>query len=287
MKTEQDIRIAFFGSSEFSVFCLEEMKAHGFFPSLIISTPDKPVGRGLKLQANIVKNWAEENKINISTPNKLDDNFIQELKNSKCNLFLVCSYGRIIPNSVITLPEFKTLNIHPSLLPKYRGASPLQAQILADQKNIGLTLMQIDEQMDHGPIISQKTITIPNWPVSFEELEKMTAVEGIKMFIEILPSWIGGEITPKEQNHSEATYTKKIEKNDGLIDLEFAKPYENYLKTKAFYPHPGTFFFINKNDKKIRVIIKDSEYLDGKFIIKKVLPEGKKEMNYEDFLRGL
>jgi methionyl-tRNA formyltransferase len=167
-----------------------------------------------------------------------------------------------------------------------RGVAGLDPQG-NDEKNIGVTLMFMDEKMDHGPIIAQEVISIPNWPVGFERLEEITAKIGIKLFVEKLNSWIDGKIKPVEQNHTEATFTKKVEKVDGLLDKEFAKPYENYLKTLAFQPWPGTFFFINKNGQKIRVIIKDSEYTDGKFIIKKVLPEGKKEMSYDDFLRGL
>jgi methionyl-tRNA formyltransferase len=119
------------------------------------------------------------------------------------------------------------------------------------------------------------------------ELKEIMAKTGVKLLIDNLDSWINKKIEAIEQDHNQATFTKKVEKNDGLLDLEFGKPYENYLKTKAYYPWPGTFFFVNKDDKKIRVIIKESEYTDGKFSILKVLPEGKKEMSYEDFLRGL
>ncbi len=282
------IKFAFFGSSEFSVFCLEELKIQNLLPSLIITVPDKPVGRGLKLEANPVKIWAEENNINYLIPNNLNDlDFILNLTANTYNLFLIASYGKIIPKNIIDLPEYKTLNIHPSLLPKYRGASPLQAQILDNQKEIGISIMQIDELMDHGPIISQKIITIPDWPVKFDELEKITAVAGIKLFSEILSDWIEDKIKAVDQNHTVATFTKKTEKKDGELDIINGDPYKNYLKYLAFSTWPGTYFFIQKNEHKIRVIVKDAEFKDNQLIIKLVLPEGKKEMNYNDFLRGL
>jgi methionyl-tRNA formyltransferase len=304
-----NLKIAFFGNSKFSVFCLEEMKNLGQTPDIIITTPDRPMGRKMQLTKSETKVWAEENNVPFIEQEKLkDETFLEKLK--AYDLFIVASYGKIVPKVILDMPRYGVLNIHPSLLPKYRGPSPLQEQILNDEKNIGVTVMKMDEQIDHGPIIAQSKIEIPNWPVNLIELKAITAKVGIKLFIDNLDAWINGKIEPVEQNHAEATFTKKAEKNDGLLDLEFGKPYENYLKTKAYYPWPGTFFFIAKKhnfttpprhqnatppkiggdeaiEKKLRVIIKESEYTDGKFIITKVLPEGKKEMNYEDFLRGL
>ena len=240
----------------------------------------------MQLTKTETKVWAEENKVPFIEQEKLkDESFLDKLKNF--NLFIVASYGKIVPNIILDMPKYGVLNVHPSLLPKYRGSSPLQEQILNNEKNVGVTIMKMDEQIDHGPIISQSKIDIKNWPVNLLELKEITAKEGVKILLANLDAWVEGKIKPIEQNHSKATFTKKVEKNDGLLDLETSKPLENYLKTKAYYPWPGTFFFIAKGDQKIRVIIKESEYKDGTFHILKVLPEGKKEMNYEDFLRGL
>ena len=282
-----NIKIAFWGSSKFSVYCLEELKSQAVLPTLIITTPDMPTGRGLKLTPTPVKVWAEQNNIECLAPNKLDADFLTQLSTYNLDLSLVASYGKIIPKNIIDLPKYNSLNIHPSLLPKYRGSSPLQEQILNDEKNVGVTIMQIDEQVDHGPIVSQKMSEITGWPVKFETLEKITAEGGVKLFVDILPNWILGKIKPTEQIHSEAIFTKKVEKNDGLLDLEFDDPYKNYLKFLAYSTWPQVFFFIEKDEKKMRVIIKDAEYINGQFKILKVLPEGKKEMPYEDFLRGL
>lgn len=287
MTKEHEIKFAFFGSSQFSVFCLEELKNLGLLPNLVITTPDMPTGRGLKLTATPVKAWAMGNGIECLSPAKLDPDFTSQLTAYSLQLFLVASYGKIIPKIVLDLPKNGVLNIHPSLLPKYRGASPLQEQILNDEQNVGVTLMQVDEKMDHGPIVVEQKITIPNWPVNFKELEEITAETGTKMFADKVESWINNKIKPVEQNHSEATFTKKINKEDGLLDILSDNPYKNWLKIQAFNVWPQTYFFVEKNNKKIRVIIKDAEFKDNILTIKKVLPEGKKEMDYQDFLRGL
>jgi methionyl-tRNA formyltransferase len=295
-----NIKIAFFGNSKFSVFCLEKMKNLGQTPNIVVTTPDRPMGRKMQLTKSETKVWAEENNVPFIEQEKLkEEAFLEKLK--IYDLFIVASYGKIVPKVILDLPKYGVLNIHPSLLPKYRGPSPLQEQILNDEKNVGVTVMLMDAEIDHGPIISQEKIDIVNWPVNLIELKEITAKTGVKLLIDNLEAWINKKIEAKDQDHSQATFTKKVEKNDGLLDLEFGKPFDNYLKTKAYYPWPGTFFFIEKKHnrpltpsltneggkEKIRVIIKESEYTDGKFIIKKVLPEGKKEMSYEDFLRGL
>lgn len=283
------VKIVFFGSSDFSVYCLDDLKTRGFLPSLIITTPDQPAGRKLIMTPTPVKAWAMDNKVQCLAPEKLNTEFIEQIKNeySLNTVFLVASYGKIIPKSVIDLPEFKTLNIHPSLLPKYRGPSPLQTQILNNEKEVGVSIMLIDEKVDHGPILVQKKVSIPDWPVKFIELEKITAEVGAKLFIDNLPAWTSGQIEPREQDHKLATFTQKIEKTDGLLDLELGDPLQNFLKIQAFSTWPQAHFFIVKNDKKVRVIIKGAEFSGDKLFITKVLPEGKKEMTYADFLRGL
>jgi methionyl-tRNA formyltransferase len=273
------LNFTFFGSSKFSVFCLEELKNLNILPSLVVTTPDKPTGRGLKLTPTPVKIWAEENKITCITPDKLTGNI------PIADLFLVASYGKIIPKAVIDLPKFCTLNIHPSLLPKYRGPSPLQEQILNDEKEVGVSLMLIDEKMDHGPIIAQEKIAITSWP-KLEDFKALTAKVGAKLFSDNLEAWVKNEIKAKEQLHAQATFTKEVEKVDGLIDLA-GDPYQNFRKIQAYSMWPNAYFFVQKGEQKIRVIVKDAEFVDGKLILKKVIPEGKKEMSFEDFMRGM
>ena len=279
--------IIFFGTDDFSLVVLRSLVENGYNIMAVVTKPDKKSGRGQNIEMPEVKKYAIQNKINVWQPDNLF-----EINEAVINLGdgiigIVVSYGKIIPKSIIDLFESGIINVHPSLLPKYRGPSPLQEQILNDEKNVGVTIMQMDEQIDHGPIIAQSKIEIPNWPVNLPLLKQILAKEGVRILIEIIPDWVQGKAKSIEQKHTDATFTKKVEKNDGLLDLETDNPYKCYLKTKAFWPWPGTFFFTIKDNKKVRVIIKDANYVDGKFEILKVLPEGKKEMSYEDFLRGL
>ena len=144
--------------------------------------------------------------------------------------------------------------------------------------------MLIDEQVDHGAIVAQKDFYI-NTEVGFYRLQDICAKEGAELLAEILPDWIKGKIKPQIQDDSKATFTKKIEKKDGLIDMN-DDPYKNYLKILAYEEWPKAFFKINKNGKEMRVVITSAEWKDNKLEILKVIPEGKKEMSYGDFLRG-
>jgi|SRR3989344_3384144 len=280
------MQLVFFGSSEFSVYVLEELKLHKILPSLIITTPDKPKGRKLILTPNIVKVWAQKNNIKFLDPVSLKNNpgLISKLQALSSQLFLVASYGKIIPSEIFNIPEHKTLNIHPSLLPKYRGASPIQSQILNNEKNIGVTIMQIEERMDAGPIIAQRQFSIFNFQFSIpgrKELEKKLAIEGARLFAHILPEWLSGVIDPILQDESKASYCTKIKKEDGLIRME-DDPLSNLLKIKAFEDWPTAYFFLNGK----RIIVTDALIENSKLKIRKLIPEGKKEMLYEDFLRG-
>lgn len=142
---------------------------------------------------------------------------------------------------ILRIPKYGTLNVHPSLLPKLRGASPIISAILEDEKKTGVTIMLVDEKMDHGPIVAQASIEIEDWPPRASMLLEMLAVEGGNLLAEVIEPFIAGEITPEEQKHDEATYTKKIQKEDGLIDLS-GDPYENLRKIRAFEGWPGTHF---------------------------------------------
>lgn len=282
----QKIKIAFWGSSDFSVIAVEELKKLGIIPELIVTTPDKPQGRKMILTPTPVKAWATENSIECVTPSKLKDpEFLEKIK--EYNLMIVASYGKIIPQEVIDIPEYRILNIHPSLLPKYRGASPLQTQILNNEQDVGVSIMQVDIEMDHGPIINQKKVEIKNWPIGFNELQNILAKEGAKTISEILQDWIKGKIQAQEQNHSEATFTKKVEKVDGFIDIVNGDPLTNYLKILAYEEWPRAYFNIERKGIKTRIIIKNATWEGGALKILRVIPEGKKEMDYKSFLLGL
>lgn len=263
----------FFGTSEFSVVILNELKKGGILPSLIVTVPDKPKGRNLVITPPLVKVWAEENNVPVIQPQKLDDNFVNELKKNEWHLFIVASYGKIIPESLLEIPIKGSLNVHPSLLPKLRGPSPLQTMILDDMKKTGVSIMLVDKEMDHGPLLSVKEVYIDEWP-KLSVLEERLAKIGGEMLLEIIPKWLNGEIEAREQKHEDATYTKIFKKEDALIKLE-DEPYLNYRKIMA-YERMKPYFF--KDGK--RIIINDVSFEDGELKILRVTPEGGKEVDY-------
>ena len=276
----------FFGTDEFSVIVLETLKTRGFLPALVLTTPDKPQGRHLTLTPPPVKLWAIKNDIKfIQPPSFKDSSAIDKLKALSCQLFVVASYGKIIPQSVLDLPEHGTLNIHPSLLPKFRGATPLQSAILAGEEKTGVSIMKLDALMDHGSLLGQIVISLTDWQPYYQELHDRSATEGANLLADLLPAYLAGKLIPVEQDHSMATYTQKIEKADGQLDLT-GDPEINYRKVRAFTPWPGVFFFIKKDNRELRVSIKKARLENGQLIIEKVVPEGKKEMDWASFQRG-
>lgn len=303
-----------------SIHILEALEAAGRLPALVVTTPDKPAGRKLILTPNVVKTWAQSRNIPVLDPAKLDEAFIKNLRGAAStaknisasaaatDLFIIASYGKIIPQAVLDIPKHKSLNVHPSLLPEYRGASPLQSAILDDRKTTGVSIMRIDALMDHGPVIAQKTITVTEWPV-YEEFEKMMGHEGGTLLANILDGWVAGTIPEIEQDHTKATHTRKFTKEDGLIDLTTilakkdptpagasapAPARAAFLKIQAFHEWPTTYFFATKTAEnnstpdstaaKIRVKITQASYRNNTLVIEKVIPEGKSEMTFTDFL---
>ena len=275
----------YFGSSQLSVTVLDELEKLGFKPAAIITTPDKPVGRKLTITPNIVKQLATAKNIHVLDPLKLDAAFLDSLKNvidsAPIQVGVVASYGKIIPQSVIGAISKGLLNIHPSLLPKYRGPAPLPQTILDDSKDTGVTIIQIDAEMDHGPIVAQKTIHVNEWP-TYEVFETNMAREGAHLLASVLPEWVAGTITATPQNHSEASYTKKMTKEDGLLDLS-ADPYLNFRKIQAYHEWPQAYFFQEVKGRNLRIKVTQASFVNEKLVIEKVIPEGRKEMKYEDF----
>ena len=280
---DNEIKIIFFGTPELAVFVLEELKNGGILPSLVITTPDKPVGRGMNLTPPPTKVWAEKNFISTFQPKTLkDESALQAIKDEgPWDLFIVAAYGKIIPKEVLDIPKHGTLNIHPSLLPKYRGPSPIESAILSGDDETGVSVILLDEEMDHGDIIQTKKLKIES--MNKEELGEKLFRTGGKMLVEIIPKWITGKIKAKEQDHSKATFTKKITKEDGLIDLS-DNAETNWHKFRAYYGWPGIYFFTKK---ETRIKITDAALENGKFVIKKVIPEGKKEIDYSQFLKKI
>lgn len=275
IRSKEKNKSVFFGTDDFAVIVLDELKKLGFTPDIVVTTPDKPKGRKLLLTPPPVKVWALENGIDFLQPTKLDSEFSSMLHASGFMLYVVASYGKIIPKNILDIPSLGTLNIHPSLLPKLRGPSPLQTAII-EENETGVTIIKLDPEMDHGPILAQKKVDFPGWPVGIEELKETLAKKGAQIFTEILPNLISGQIKETPQDHSRATYTKKIKKEDGLIDLK-GNPQKNYRKILAYSGWPTAYFFHEIDGKKIRFIIKSARLENSKLIIEKVLPEGAKK----------
>jgi methionyl-tRNA formyltransferase len=252
-------------------------------PSVVVTVPDKPKGRGLQMTEPATKTWAKENGVTVLQPEKLDDAFFREL--SGYDLFVVAGFGRILPQELLDAPKFGTLNVHPSLLPAYRGPSPIESQILADEKTVGVSVILLDEETDHGPVLVQKSFAPEKWPMMRSELENLLWSEGGALLAGSIPSYVEGALKPIPQNHDAATFTPKLSKDDGLLDLS-ADPYKNYLKYCAYEGWPGAYFFAERGGKKIRVKIALAEYANGEMKILRVVPEGKREMDYTDFLRS-
>lgn len=268
------IKFAFFGTDEFAVTVLTQLKKLELKPELIVTMPDKPKGRKLLLTPSPVKVWAEKNKIDSrSDP--------EQLKAGSYQLFIVASYGQIIKKEILDLPKFGTLNVHPSLLPKYRGPSPIQTAILDGDEETGVSIMLLDEEMDHGSILAGVRCQVLG--DSFPELRDKLAKLGGEMLAEVMPKWVEGKIEAKPQDHGLATFTKKIKKSDGEIKLTDNST-QNYRKFLAYQPWPGIFFF-DKNNKRVKItdVVLENEI----FAIKKVVPEGRPEMRWENYERGV
>mgnify|MGYP001607361364 CR=1 FL=1 len=275
-------KFAFFGTGDFAVKILDILLQDNYIPEIIITTPDKPKGRKMELTPSPVKNWVQKNNIKTITD--------YSLLVTHYDLFIVADYGKILPKEIINMPKHKTLNVHPSILPKFRGPSPIQSFILSKDEETGITIILMDEEVDHGPIIAQQTWTsdvrLDIGCPSYKELEKKLAKLGGKMLVETIPDWINGKIKTREQNHGEATFTKKIIKENGLINPDDS-PELIMKKILALTPWPSAYFFAEKDGRKMRIIITDAEIKENKLIIKKIKPEGKKEIPLDDFYKEI
>ena len=281
------LKLAFFGTPQTSVEIFEYLRTAGFVPELVVTNPDKPQGRKLALTAPPVKLWALKNHLPLLQPENLtDSSFLDALHATRYTLFIVVAYGKIMPSEILKIPEKGVLNVHYSLLPKYRGASPIETTILNDDRNVGVSILLLDEKMDHGPIVAESLVPIPYWPPTSDELRSWCNKTASKLLGETITLWIKGEINAREQDHAMSTYTKKINKHDGLIDLN-GDPYNNFLKIQAYSESPGTYFFANVRGNKKRITVKAATLEHGKLIISRVIPEGKREMDYNDYIRGL
>ncbi len=277
------LNFIFFGTPDVASETLQILKQAGYLPALIVTSPDAKSGRGLEMHTSPASVFAKENNIPCLKPKKLDEELVLKLSTFDPQLFIVVAYGKILPEKIINMPPLGSLNIHYSLLPKYRGASPVESAILNGEAVTGVTIQKMAYALDSGPIIAQEETPILS-DEKAPDLRKRLIKQGGELLAKLLntPSAsVGGGWVGVEQDESEATHCEKIKKEDGLIDLA-DDPRKNYNKFRAYAHWPRVFFFENNK----RIIITDAALENGQFIIRKVLPEGRKEQSYDEFRRN-
>ena len=287
-----DISFVFFGTGPLAESVLASLYRANFIPKLVVTKPDSPQGRHLQMTQPHIKTWCELKGIEVFQPNKLSEiGSNSPLNKQKFDVFIVASYGKIIPDEILNIPKKGILNVHPSLLPKYRGPSPIESALIDGETSTGVSIIKLDKEMDHGPILAQSAFVIDPRTTA-GTLEISCGQIGGELLIQTLPHYLDGSLLPKEQNHSGATICKKIMKDLGEITLE--SPMEIVRnKFRALTPWPSIYFFINHNKKQIHVKVTSLDLTtpqesnaQAKNIILSVIPEGKKEMDFESFKRG-
>jgi methionyl-tRNA formyltransferase len=244
-----ELRIIFMGTAELACASLEVLvRDPKFRVAAVVTQPDKPRGRELKLQSSPVKTLALKLDLPVLQPARARvEEFISELRGLKPDLIVVAAYGQILPQSILDLPRFGCLNIHTSLLPEYRGASPIQSAILNGGTQTGVTIMKMDAGLDTGEIVSQARSPIMPEDNS-QTLHDRLAQIGAELLAETIPGYVAGKILPKPQPAEGASYAAKIKKGDGKIDWN--DPAEKILnRLRAFTPWPGAFTFLKAESK--------------------------------------
>lgn len=275
---EKTCKIAFLGTPYVARDTFEILFNNGIIPNLVISNPDAPRGRKHVMTPSETKEWALNHNLPVLAPEKIDSLILEQIKQYECDYAIVVAYGKILPESLIQAFPKGVINIHYSLLPKYRGASPVEASLLNNDKVTGVTIQKMVRKLDAGDILASKETKILPEETTIELRERLIEI-GAQLLIDILPAYEKGEIEPVKQDESLATHVGKIKKEDGCISLDDSHQ-ENWNKYRAYAQWPGIHFF--QNDKRIK-ITKAELTSNGSFNILKVIPEGKKEMNYSDF----
>lgn len=295
-------RIIFMGSPDFAIPSLEALHA-AYGLVAVVTQPDKPAGRGRSLAPCAVKQRALELGIPILEPVSLKRlSAVDELAAFKPDLIVVAAFGQILPKMVLEMPLKGCINVHASLLPRWRGASPIQAAILAGDPTSGVTIMLMNEGLDTGPILAQRSVPIrPR--TNAEELSQQLAFLGAQTLMEVLPSYLGGMLAPLPQDATEQTYAPMLKKSEG--ELDFSQPaIELDRKVRALYPWPGTFFVLGGKRVKVleahvhdsfsgeagvRYVINDLPAFGTSecyLVLDLLQPEGKKPMSGQAFLNG-
>ena len=298
----KDKKIVFMGTPDFAVNVLKSLIDNEYNVVLVVSQPDKEVGRKHVLTKTPVKVIAEENNIEVFQPTKIRNDFSRVLEVNP-DIIITCAYGQIIPEELINYPEYGCINVHASLLPKYRGGAPIHwAKINGDDKT-GVTIMYMDKDMDTGDIIKMKELPIKDEDTTESLFDKLSSM-GAELLIDTLPSIFDGTNDRIKQNSDEATYAYNIKREEETIDFNNdGKSIIN--KIRGLYSWPLANFKINDIEYKVLEAIFESRNNnvpnkieitkntfgitcnDGIIYINRIKPFGKKEMGIKDFLNGI
>ena len=272
--TPQPHKFLYFGTPKVASDTLAQLIENGFVPLLVVTSPDAPRGRGLTLTPSPAKELALQHQIPLMTPEKLDDAVITAIREYECDYAICVAYGKIFPKVLINAFPKDVLNVHYSLLPKHRGATPLEAALLAGDTETGVTIQKMLYELDAGDILAQETTPIaPN--ETARELRPRLIALGAELLATTLPAFERGETMPVPQDASQATRSGKLKKEDGLLSLD-APAQENWNKYRAYADSIGTYFF--ENEKRIKIT--KASFTHEKFIVERVIPEGKNETSY-------
>lgn len=277
------MKIIFFGTPEYVVPIAEALRV-GFTRKdadgirAVVTQPPKETGRKRERIHSPVDDWSYSYKI----PAFFDPNQIPEP-----DLGVVAAYGKIIPQSVIDKFKYGILNIHPSLLPKYRGASPVQAAIAAGDELTGVTIIKMDSQVDHGPIVGQFKEKIGTDDTT-ETLRKRLFERAADFLVELIPNYINGKIIPKKQDDNQATFTKVLTRENGFIDLTKSDPVEVERFIRAMHPWPGAWSWVKAKNEKLRLKLLKAHFdtKSKKLILDEVQLEGKNPVSWDQFTAG-
>lgn len=266
------LRVVFFGTPEFVVPILDSIHTH-FELVGVVTTPDAPVGRKQIMTTSAIGQKAHELNIPAIKDLKLDQQTAEKLKGLTPDLFVVASYGKIIPQVVLDVPKHGSINIHPSKLPLFRGATPIQSQVLEGIIDSAISFILVDAKMDHGPLLHQEEFTISPLDTN-ETLHNSMFIKAAEILPKLIERYVNGEITPVEQNHNEATFCKPFSRESGYFELENPPSKEKLDQMiRGFYPWPTAW---TKWNGKILKFLPDNM----------VQPEGKRPMKWKEFLNG-
>lgn len=276
----ETISIIFFGNTKYSVIVAQALFQQ-FGLSAVVTTPDRPVGRNNILTPTPVKAFALQNHIPVIDTRTLADGYVRAIKSFSPDFLVVADYGLFLPDDLLAIPKYAALNVHPSLLPKYRGPTPVPAAILNGDTTTGVTIIELDKEIDHGPIVAQAEEPIKKNDTAVLLYEKLFSI-GSGLIVSTIELYKKKRVRTQAQKNKNATFTKQLSKQDGYIDLANPPVPEKLDRmTRAFYPWPGVW---------TRVVLR-SHLSEGATLVK-LLPnkmiqvEGKKPMSYKDFING-